>query len=75
MGPVSASEARRRNRGYAFRRCYDSLGSLYASYDEDQREFSRDGNTRDSMLKDLLSARDVQSMVILGDPTVALPAL
>jgi hypothetical protein len=61
--------------GYAFRRCYDRLAPLFASYDEDQRAFSRGGNTRDAMLKDILCARDVQSMVILGDPTVALPAL
>ena len=61
--------------GHAIRKCYDRLGSLYASYDADAVEFGRGGNTRDAMLKDLLCARDVQSMVILGDPTVALPAL
>jgi hypothetical protein len=59
--------------GYAFRPCYDRLGTLYTSYDQDQLAFSHGEDTRDSMLKDLLCARDVQSMVILGDPTVALP--
>ena len=61
--------------GHAFRRCYDRLGSLYASYDAALVEFGRGGTMRDAMLKDLLCARDVQSMVILGDPTVALPAM
>jgi hypothetical protein len=61
--------------GNAFRRCYDRLGSLYTAYDQDQAEFSRGGNTRAAMLKDLLAARDVQSTVILGDPTATLPSL
>jgi hypothetical protein len=60
---------------HAFRKCYDRLGSLYISYDADLMEFGRGGTTRDAMLKDLLCARDVQSTVILGDPTVAFPAL
>ncbi len=61
--------------GYALRRCYDQLATLYTSYDRDQAEFSRGGNTRGAMLKDLLAARDVQSTVVLGDPTATLPAL
>ncbi len=61
--------------GYAFRRWYEGLASLFASYDQDQRAFARGGNTRESMLKDALCARDLQSTVILGDPTVALPEL
>jgi hypothetical protein len=61
--------------GHAFRKCYDKLGSLYTSYDADLVEFGRGGTTRDAMLKDLLCARDVQSTVILGDPTVAFPPL
>ena len=59
--------------GHAFRRCYDRLSSLYSSYDAASVEFGRGGATRDAMLRDLLCARDVQSMVILGDPTVAFP--
>jgi len=61
--------------GSAFRRWYDRLGTLYAAYDQDQAEFSRGGNTRAAMLKDLLAARDVQTTVILGDPTATLPSL
>ncbi len=61
--------------GYAFRGWYDRLATLSASYEQELREFGRGGNTRDSMLKDSLSARDVKSTVILGDPTVTLPPL
>lgn len=61
--------------GYAFRRWYDRLATLFSAYDRDQAEFSRGGNTRAAMLKDLLCARDVQSTVILGDPTATLPTL
>lgn len=58
--------------GHALRKCYERLGGLYASYDAASMEFGRGGNTRDAMLKTLLAARDVQSMVLLGDPTAAL---
>jgi hypothetical protein len=61
--------------GYAFRVWYERLASLFSSYQADRVEFSRGENTREPMLKSALSARDVQSMVILGDPTVALPPL
>ena len=61
--------------GHAFRKCYDRLSSLYASYDAESVAFGQGGNTRNAMLKDLLVARDLQSMVILGDPTATLPAL
>jgi hypothetical protein len=61
--------------GHALRRWYDRLASLFASYQADQDTFSRGGNTRESMLKEALVARDVRSMIILGDPTVALPSL
>jgi hypothetical protein len=61
--------------GYAFRGWYDRLASLFGSYQTDRAEFSRGGNTRESMLKSALCACDVQSSVILGDPTVALPPL
>lgn len=61
--------------GYSFRRRYDQLGTLFASYNQNQIEFNRGGDTRAAMLKDILCARDVESMVILGDPAVALPPL
>jgi hypothetical protein len=59
--------------GLAFRDAFSRLAELYASYDSDRRSFNSGGNTQGAMLKDLLAARDVQSMVILGDPTVTLP--
>jgi len=61
--------------GYAFRRWYDRLASLYTSYDQELLAFGRGDNTRAAMLKDLLAARDVQSTVLLGDPTATLPPL
>lgn len=61
--------------GFAFRERYGLLGSLYTSYESDRRSFNEGGNTRAAMLKDLLAARDVQSTVILGDPTAMLPSL
>ena len=61
--------------GHAFRGWYERLASLFSSYQADQAAFSRGGKTREPMLKSALSARDVQSTVILGDPTVALPPL
>lgn len=61
--------------GYAFRKWYDRLASLYISYDQEMVAFGRGNNTRAAMLKDLLSARDVQSTVLLGDPTATLPML
>jgi hypothetical protein len=60
--------------GYAFRRWYDRLASLYTSYDQELLAFGRGDNTRAAMLKDLLAARDVQSTVLLGDPTATLPS-
>jgi hypothetical protein len=61
--------------GFAFRRWYDRLAPLYTAYDQELLAFGRGNNTRAAMLKDLLSARDVQSTVLLGDPTVILPSL
>jgi len=61
--------------GQAYRKCYDRLSYLYASYEAALAEFGRGGGSREAMLEDLLCARDVQSMVILGDPAAVLPAI
>jgi hypothetical protein len=61
--------------GYAFRAWYDRLASLFSAYDQEMVAFGRGSNTRAAMLKDLLTARDVQSTVLLGDPTATLPSL
>jgi hypothetical protein len=61
--------------GQALRGCYGRIGALYISYEASLRAFNKGENTRPAMLHALLSARDVQSMVILGDPTACLPVL
>jgi hypothetical protein len=61
--------------GMALRPCYQKLGSLYAEYDEALRQFNNNKDTKDILLFCQLAARDVQSMVILGDPTAVLPPL
>jgi hypothetical protein len=61
--------------GLALRETYGRLASLYAAYDANQRAFNEGGNTRGAMLYNLLAARDIQSLVILGDPTAMLPPL
>jgi hypothetical protein len=61
--------------GHAVRQCYDRLSPLYASYDAELLAFGRgEIASRDALLRDLLCARDVQSTVILGDPTAAFPS-
>jgi hypothetical protein len=61
--------------GHALRETYGRLGALYAAYDANQRLFNEGGNTRSAMLYNLLAARDIQSLVILGDPTAMLSPL
>jgi len=61
--------------GQALRDCYGQLGALYESYEASLRAFNAGENSRPAMLHALLSARDVQSMVVLGDPTACLPTL
>jgi hypothetical protein len=54
--------------GFAMSTVYGQLGGIYAEFDQ----FSRLLN-QPKMLHRLLVARDIQSMVILGDPTAMLP--
>jgi hypothetical protein len=54
--------------GLAMATVYGQLGGIYADYDTFARRLSRP-----NMLHRLLVARDIQSMVILGDPTAMLP--
>ena len=61
--------------GLAFREYYEALGALSTEYDR-ALEGSRHGeDTHEVMLYCQLAARDLQSMVILGDPTAMLPPL
>jgi hypothetical protein len=63
--------------GYAFRECYDRVGSFFNLLDlnhKDLRSRKADvASMRPAMLWSLLTAYDLRSMVILGDPTVLLP--
>lgn len=61
--------------GLAFRGYYELLGGIYVEYDQELRKFNKGENNESRMLYPLLLARDVQSMVMLGDPTAMLPAL
>jgi hypothetical protein len=61
--------------GLALRNYYNQLAGLYSEYDTHLRAFSGGANRQSQMLCDLLLARDVQSMVLLGDPTVMLTSL
>lgn len=61
--------------GHALRGTHSRLSSLYAAYEANQRIFNEGGNTRGAMLYSLLAARDIQSLVILGDPTAMLAPL
>lgn len=61
--------------GYAFREWYGRTNGLRSQYDKAHRRFNS-GEAAEGMLLALqLAARDVESTVILGDPTVAMPGL
>ena len=61
--------------GYALREPYSHVGELYAERDAAYRAFDNGEDTEAIAMAAQLGARDRQSMVILGDPTVALPPL
>jgi hypothetical protein len=62
--------------GLALRDMYDRLASIFAGYDVQLRQFNKGvAGSEARMLYHLLVARDVQSMVVLGDPTATLPSL
>lgn len=61
--------------GYAFRETYAHVGELYTARDAAHRKFDEGEDTEAVAMALQLAARDRQSMVILGDPTVALPPL
>jgi hypothetical protein len=61
--------------GLAFRDFYNRLAGLYAEYDTHLRAFNGGAKREAQMLYNLLLARDVQTMVMLGDPTAILPPL
>src|SRR5262249_8351256 len=58
--------------GVALRDVFAGLGTLYTAYNASERAFNRGQNTKFAMLLSLLTARDLESTVILGDPTACL---
>jgi hypothetical protein len=61
--------------GFAMREPYSHVGELYVQRDAAYRAFDEGADTEAIAMATQLAARDRQSMVILGDPTVALPPL
>jgi hypothetical protein len=62
--------------GLAFRPIYAPLGTLYLSYEAAYREYNKGKDEQlSSILYCQLAARDLQSSVLLGDPTAVLPDL
>jgi hypothetical protein len=61
--------------GHAFRPCFAHAGELFAARDQAYRHFNEGQDTSGVVLATQLAALDRQSVVILGDPTVALPAV
>jgi len=61
--------------GFAFREWYARIGGLNTSYESSRIKFNDGEDNVDMLLSLQLAARDIQSTVILGDPTVALPPL
>lgn len=61
--------------GYAFRDWYAGIGTLYTIWDRAVQRFNAGEDNAQTLLYLRLAARDLQSTVILGDPTVTQPPL
>jgi hypothetical protein len=61
--------------GHAFREWYGRTNGLRAQYDKAKTKLDEGESTEGTLLALQLAARDVESTVILGDPTVAMPGL
>jgi hypothetical protein len=61
--------------GHAFRAWYGRTNGLRSQYDKAKKQLDVGESTEDVLLALQLAARDVESTVILGDPTVAMPGL
>ncbi|TKJ17960.1 hypothetical protein [Blastococcus sp. CCUG 61487] len=61
--------------GLALRETYAHVGELFAERDSAYRAFDDGEDTAGVAMATTLAARDRQSMVVLGDPTVGLPPL
>ncbi len=61
--------------GLALRPFYASLATLYSEHEAAFRAYSQGEDTIGTLLYTQLAARDIQNMVLLGDPTATLPQL
>jgi hypothetical protein len=61
--------------GHALRDWYTQIGGLYAKLESARKLFNRGVDALPGIFSAQLAARDIQSLVILGDPTVSLPLL
>jgi hypothetical protein len=60
----------------AFRQYFQSLGAIYGRHDDAAQEFNKGkASAANDMTEAKLTARDVRSTVILGDPLAALPRI
>lgn len=59
--------------GLALEACYRPVGTLYTQYYQAERIYNQGTDSIPAMLYCRLAAADIQSMVILGDPTAVLP--
>jgi hypothetical protein len=59
--------------GHAFRDWYQRLGGLSVAWTAARQMFDGGNRNIDALLYYQLAARDVESTVILGDPTAMLP--
>lgn len=60
--------------GHAFRSWYAGAATHFGAWDAAKKSFGGEESGRAAVLYHTLAARDIQSMVLLGDPAVALPA-
>ena len=58
--------------GFAFRDWYVRIGGLTEAFESSKARFGRGEDTGDLLLSLQLARRDIQSTVILGDPTVTV---
>jgi hypothetical protein len=61
--------------GQAFREWYNGAGTHYAAWDAAKKIYDGSESARASVFYHNLAAHDVQSLVLLGDPAVAIPPL
>jgi hypothetical protein len=60
--------------GHAFRHWYANAGSHFAAWDAARLSYDGKESSNATILYHTLAARDVQTLVLLGDPAVSLPA-